>query len=128
MEIPEKARSHFETYFSLYPDDFYTIEIYAEYLLSLHQREQAASFLQKTCQQETADALPLYLLLANIEARSTNEVQAVDALKNITRYLSPNLAIIEMNRTDFDPIRETEVFQGFLHQLELNAVSLEDRN
>ncbi len=128
MELPKKALSHFETYFSLHPEDVNAIEVYAEYLFSLNQMERAASFLKEVCQQERADALPLHLLLAKIEAQATNEVQAVQALKNIPRYLSPNLAIIEMNRIEFDPIRDTEAFQGFLRQLELRAVSLENRN
>lgn len=127
MEIPKKALSHFETYFSLHAEDFNAIEIYAEYLISLGQPERATSFLKEACQQERIDALPLHLLLANIEAKATNEVQAVDALRNITRYLSPNLTIVEMNRSDFDSIRETEAFQCFLRQLELQAVSLEDQ-
>jgi len=128
MELSKKALSHFETYFSLHPEDFNAIKIYAEYLTTLGQPERATSFLKEVCQQERTDALPLHLLLAKVEAQATNEVQAVDALRNITRYLSPNLAIIEMNRTDFDSIRDTEAFQGFLHQLELKAVSLENRN
>ncbi len=128
MERPKKSLAHFEKYFSLYPEDLGAIEVYAEYLFSLDQRERAATFLREACQQETADALPLYLLLAKIEARSTNEVQAVDALKNITRYISPNLAIIEMNRTDFDTIRDTEAFQNLLHQIELAEVTLENQS
>ncbi len=128
MERPKKSLAHFEKYFSLYPEDLGAIEVYAEYLLDLDQREEAADFLKDACQQETEDALPLYLLLAKIEARATNEVQAVEALKNITRYISPNLAIIEMHLEDFDTIRESEAFQNLLHQIELAEVTLENRN
>ncbi len=127
MERPEKAIRHFENYFSLYREDFAAVEIYAEYLLGLGQREQAATFLREACQQETKDALPLYLLLAKIEARATNDVQAVEALKNITRYISPNLALTKMHMDDFDTIRDTETFQNLLHQIELAEVTLENQ-
>jgi len=128
MELPKKALSHFEKYFSLCPGDFGTIEIYAEYLLSLGQRERAAVFLREACQQEATDALPLYLLLAKVEARATNDVQAVAALKNITRYISPNLALTHLHMEEFDTIRDTETFQDLLHQLELAEVTLENQN
>jgi len=128
MGRQEKALSHFEKYFSLYREDFGAVEVYAEYLLDLDQRERAAAFLRETCQQETEDALPLYLLLAKIEARATNEVQAVEALKNITRYISPNLALTKMHLEDFDTIRDTEAFQNLLHQIELAEVTLENQN
>ncbi len=128
MECPEKALSHFDKYFSLYPEDFPAIESYADYLLGLNQRERAAAFLEEACQKKTKDMLPLYLLLAKVEARATNEVQAVGALKNITRYISPNLALIEMHLSDFDTIRDTEAFQNLLHQIELAEVTLENQN
>jgi len=128
MELSEKALSHFENYFSLYREDFPTIELYAEYLLDLGQRDRAAAFLREACLQESKDALPLYLLLAKIEARATNDVQAVDALKNITRYISPNLALTELHMEDFDTIRDTEAFQNLLHQIELAVVTLENQN
>jgi len=128
MENPEKAIGHFEKYFSLYREDFDAVEVYAEYLLDLDQRQQAATFLREACQQETKDALPLYLLLAKIEARATNDVQAVEALKNITRYISPNLALTKLHLEDFDTIRDTEAFQALLHQLELAVVTLENQN
>lgn len=128
MEVPEKALSHFETYFSLYWNDLDTIGIYADYLISLGQPERATEFLREVCRQQSEDALPLYILLAKLEARSTNSVGAVDALKNITRYISPNLAIIELHREDFDTIRDTEDFQVLLHQLEIAMVTLENQN
>jgi len=128
MELSEKALGHFKKYFSLYREDFAAVEIYAEYLLGLGQREQAATFLREACQQERKDALPLYLLLAKIEARATNDVQAVEALKNITRYISPNLALTELHMDDFDTIRDTEAFQALLHQIELAVVTLENQN
>lgn len=128
MELPEKAIDHFETYFSLYREDFPAIELYVDYLLRLGQRERAAGFLRETCQQESEHALSLYLLLAKTEARATNDVQAVEALKNITRYISPNLALTKMNMEDFDTIRDTEAFHDLLHQLELALVTLENRN
>jgi len=126
-ERPEKALRYFEDYFSRYREDFYSIENYAEYLLELGQKDRAARFLAKACQQQTKNALPLYLLLAKTEARAGNEVQAVGALKNITKYLSPNIALTEMSSTDFDTIRETEGFRTLLHQIELAAVTLENK-
>jgi len=128
MELPEKALPYFETYFSLYLDDLDMIGIYADYLISLGQPERAMAFLREVCRQQSADALPLYLLLANLEARSTNAVATVDALKNITRYISPNLALIELHREEFDTIRDTEAFQTLLHQLEIAMVTLENQN
>ena len=128
MERPKQARLHFEKYLSLYPEDFNTVENYSEYLLRLGQRERAAAFLREACAQESADALPLYLLLAQVEARATNEVQAVAALKNITRYISPNLALIHLHMEEFDTIRTTEAFQNLLHQIELAEVTLENQN
>ena len=72
--------------------------------------------------------LPLYLRLAKVEAGATNEVQAVDALKNITRYISPNLTLTHLHSEAFDTIRHTEVFQNLLHQVELAEVTLENQN
>ena len=62
------------------------------------------------------------------KARATNEVQAVDALKNITRYISPNLALTHLHAEVFDTIRHTEAFQDLLHQIELAEVTLENQN
>ncbi len=124
----EKALNYFETYFSLYDEDLPAIEQYAEYLLEIGQRERAAVFLNKTCRRQPMNALPLYLLLARIEAAATNEVKAVEALQNITRYISPNIALTQMNSEDFDTIRDSGVFQDLLYQIELAAVTLENKN
>ena len=123
-ERPEKTIGHFETYVTLCREDITAVELYADYLLGLGQRDRATAFLRKVCQQECEHNLPLYLLLAKIEARATNDVQAVETLKNITRYISPNLALTKMNLEDFDTIRDTEAFQNLLHQLELAMVTL----
>jgi len=128
IESPKQAILYFENYLSRCPDDFSTTERYSEYLLRLGQRNRATDFLRKACLQETADALPLYLLLAKVEAAATNEVQAIEALNNITRYISPNLAIVQLNMNDFDTIRDTEAFQNLLHQIELADVTLENQN
>ena len=128
MERPKQASLHFEKYLSLYPNDFNTIENYSEYLLRLGQQERVAAFLREACAQESVDALPLYLLLAKIEARATNDVQAVDALKNITRHISPNLVLVHLHAEEFDTIRNTEAFQALLHQIELAEVTLENQN
>lgn len=127
-EKPEKALHHFERYFSLYQGDFAAVELYAEYLLKLNRRELAITFLREACVQQSEEALPLYLLLAKLEARATNEIHAVEALQNITRYISPNLALTKLDQEDFDVIRDTEAFQNLVHQLELAMVTLENRN
>ena len=128
MERPKQASLYFKKYLSRFPNDFDTLENYSEYLLSLGQRERAAAFLREACTQESADALPLYLLLAKVEAGATNNIQAVDALKNITRYISPNMAIARLHAEEFDTIRNTEAFQNLLHQIELAEVTLENQN
>jgi len=128
MGTTEKALHHFEKYFSLNRGDLESTELYVEYLLRLDQREHAITFLKESCQQQNEKALPLYLQLAKMEAESTNSVQAVDALKRITEYISPNLALTQLHMENFDTIRDTEAFQKLLHQLELSVVTLEDKN
>ena len=127
-EQPQKALYHFETYLSAHRADFAAIEMYANYLVHLDQKNRAAAYLENVSHQKNEHALSIHLLLAKIEAQSTNAVKAVGALEDITRYISPNLALVEMNHPDFDPIRHTTAFQGFLQQLELKVVSLENWN
>lgn len=126
MEQPEKAIAHFERYLSLYSEDADAMEIYARYLIDLDRREQATEFLETYSQLHPEDALPFYLLLAQIEAQTTNSVKAVAALKNLTSYISPNLALIKLHLPDFDSIRDSEAFQALEQQVELAMVTLED--
>ena len=126
MELPEKAIESFEMYFSLFHEDADAMEIYAKYLIDLGRREQALEFLETYCQLHAKNALPFYLLLAQIEAQTTNSVQAVAALKNITRYISPNLALTKLHQPAFDSIRDSEEFQALEQQVELAMVTLED--
>ncbi|MBI9020836.1 MAG: tetratricopeptide repeat protein [Verrucomicrobia bacterium] len=129
MELPEKALRHLETTLSLYEPDLEIVELYAGYLISFGETERATAFLRKVCaQQQDEEALPFYLLLAKTEASATNVVPAINALKSIARYLSPNLMLIELHREEFDTIRDTESFQTLLHQLEIAMVTLENQN
>lgn len=127
-ELPGKALRHLETYLSLYKQDLDMTEFYAEYLISLGETDRAKTFLRKVCAQQDEQALPFYLLLAKTEASTTNVAPAADALKSITRYISPNLMLIEMHREEFDPIRDTEAFQELLHQQEIAMITLENPN
>jgi len=124
-EQPEKALRYFEKYLSLCPADFLTTECYAGYLADQGQPKKAANFLTEACHRSVKDPLPLYLLLAKIEAYATNDVGAVEALKNVRQYMSPNLALNQMNSDPFDPVRNTESFQALLRQTELDAVTME---
>lgn len=128
MDRPKKALPYFEAYFSLCPEDFAEVELYANYLITLNRRERATAFLKETCQAQSREALPLYLLLAKLEAHATNTAESVEALKNITRYISPNLALTELHHESFDPIRDTEAFENLVHHLELSMVTLENQN
>jgi len=124
-EQPEEALRYFEKYLSLCPADFATTECYAGYLADQGQPKKAANFLTEACQRSVKDPLPLYLLLAKIEAYAMNDVGAVEALKNVRQYMSPNLALNKMNSGMFDPVRNTESFQALLRQTELDAVTME---
>ncbi len=126
-EQPEKALRYFEKYTSLCPADFVTTERYVEYLVDQGQAKEAAAFLIEACRRNVKNPLPLYLLLAKVEAGVANDVGAVEALKNIRQYMSPNLALNQMNSNLFDPVRNTESFQALLRQTELDAVTMEYR-
>ena len=126
-EQPEKALWYFEKYTSLCPADFVTTERYAEYLVDQGQTKEAAAFLSEACRRNVKNPLPLYLLLAKVEAGAANDAGAVEALKNIRQYMSPNLALNQMNSSLFDPVRNTESFQALLRQTELDAVTMEYR-
>lgn len=126
MEQAEKATSCFESYFSRYTEDADAMKVYAEYLIELNRREQAAEFLEAYCELHSEKALPFYLLLAEIEAQTTNSVKAVAALKNITRYISPNLALTKLHQPGFDSIRDSEAFRALEQQIELAMVTLEN--
>jgi Tfp pilus assembly protein PilF len=126
-EAPEKALAYFEEYLTLYHEDIQTAEIYADYLTGLNRREQAVEFLENYSRQNTGHALPLYLLLAKLEAQTTNAPAAVAALREMADVTTPNLALIRLNLDDFDSIRDTEEFQSLVHQIELAAVTLEEK-
>jgi len=126
-EQPEEALRYFEKYLSLCPADLLTTECYAGYLADQGQTKEAADFLSNACRRSVKNPLPLYLLLAKIEAYAMNDVGAVEALKSIRQYMSPNLALTKMNSGMFDPVRNTESFQALLRQTELDAVTMEYR-
>lgn len=126
-EQPEKALKYFEDYLAQYHEDIETVEIYANYLNDLGHRDQSIKFLSNYNDLNTEKALPLYLMLAKFEAESTNTTATVAALEKITSLLSPNLALIKLNMDDFDSIRNTEEFQSLVQQVELAAVTLEEK-
>lgn len=126
-EQPEKAFLHFETYLDLHPEDFVTLEVYVEYLIEMGRQEQCILFLDTHClQNENENRLSLYLLLAKIEAQSTNSIGAVTALQKTTHYISPNLLLTQLNLPKFDSIRDSEEFQALIQQIELAMVTLEE--
>ena len=125
-ENPESSLAHFKRYLGLYNQDAEAMETYAEYLVELDRREEAAEFLETYSVLHTDHAQQLYLLLAKIEARSTNSVQAVAALQKMSRHISPNLALTKLNQDDFDSIRDTEEFQALIRQVELATVTLQE--
>lgn len=123
---PEKALRYFEDYLSRYRDDPDTAEIYADYLVDQGRRDEAVAFLEEYSRRNEAQALPLYLLLAEIESAATNSAAAAAALEKACSLISPNLALIELNRETFDPVRETDEFKKLVQQVELAAVTLEE--
>ena len=125
-ENPEASLAHFKRYLELQAQDEKTVETYAEYLIELDRREEAIEFLNTYSALHADQAQPLYLLLAKIEARSTNTVQAVAALQKMSRHISPNQALIKLNLDDFDSIRDAEEFQALIRQVELATVTLKE--
>lgn len=128
QEKHEQAIASFKQYFVRHDQDTEAMQLYAEYLISLDKREQAIEFLKAGCQAHPEDALPLYLLLATIEARDRNETAAIEALKQATHLISPNLALTELNRQEFDAIRDNRAFQSLVRNVELATVSPEAVN
>lgn len=123
---PEKAIRFFENYLSINLDDLLSAELFVEYLIEQGQVETAVAFLGKQSAKSTDQSLPLLLLLAGIQAQSTNAPAAILTLQSVTQYLSPNLILTELNGEVFDPIRNEESFERFVQQLELAAITLED--
>ena len=124
--MAEQALASYESYFSRYDQDVDAMVRYAKYLIALNRREDAVTFLKSGCESHSGNALPLCLLLAEIEAHQENEQAAVDALEKITRHISPNLALTELNRPEFDTIRDSEVFRQLVHRMELAVVRMEE--
>ncbi|MBC8206482.1 MAG: tetratricopeptide repeat protein [Kiritimatiellaeota bacterium] len=125
-ENPESSLANFKRYLELYDQDAETMETYAEYLIELDRGEEAAEFLVTYPVLHTDHAQSLYLLLAQIEARSTNSVQAVAALQKMSHYISPNLALTKLHLADFDSIRDTAEFQALVRRVELAMVTLKE--
>ncbi len=122
-EKPEASLAQFSRYLELYNQDVEAVEAYVNYLLKLDRRQEATEFLEMYPLLHTDNAPPLYLLLAKIEARSTNSVLAVAALEEMFRHISPNMALITLNQEDFDIIRDAEEFQALIQQSELSTVT-----
>ncbi|MBL7016908.1 MAG: hypothetical protein ISR84_05060, partial [Kiritimatiellales bacterium] len=125
-ENPEASLAHFKRYLELQTQDEEAAKNYAEYLVELDRKEEATEFLETYSVLHTDHAQPLYLLLAKIEASSTNTVQAVAALQKMSRHISPNQALIKLNLDDFDSIRDAEEFQALIRQVELATVTLKE--
>jgi Tfp pilus assembly protein PilF len=125
-EEPEKAFRFFSDYFSQNDDDLSAAAIFANYLVEQDRHQQAVAFLEQYSEQISEQALPLHLLLAKIHSKQTNTTAAVAALEKITRYISPNLALTELNQEAFDPIRSEEEFEKLVHQFEMAAIALKE--
>lgn len=122
----DSALACFEQYFARNDQDVDAMKLYAEYLISLDKREQAVGFLNEYCRSHAESGLPLYLLLASVEAQQLNEEAALAALQKMTRYVRPTRALTELHSREFDPIRECEAFRELVRQLELAMVRLEE--
>lgn len=128
QEKHEQAIASFEEYFSRHNRDVEAMSLYAKYLISLDRREPAVEFLKTGSRAHPNNALPLYLLLATIEAQDMNEGAAIEALKQMTHFISPNLALTKLNRQEFDDLRDNGEFQSLVREVELATVSLEGVN
>ena len=125
-ENPESSLAHFKHYLELYDQDAEAMETYAEYLIELDRGEEATEFLETYPVLHTDHAQSLYLLLAQIEARSSHSAQAVAALKKMSHHISPNLALTKLHQADFDSIRDTDEFQALVRQVELAMITLKE--
>jgi tetratricopeptide (TPR) repeat protein len=123
---PDPALAGFEEYFARNDQDIAAMKLYAEYLISLDKREQAVRFLNEYSQSHAESGLPLYLLLASVEAKQQNEEAALAALKKMIQYVRPTRALTELHSQEFDPIRECDGFRELVRQTELAMVRLEE--
>ncbi len=122
----DQALTCFEDYFAKNDRDVDAMQLYAEYLITLDKKEQAIRFLKTFSLVHAENGLPLYRLLAAVEAQEQNKEAAVEALKQITDRIRPTLALNELHRPEFDSIRESAEFQELIRQVELATVRLEE--
>lgn len=117
----DEAVIAFETYFTMNPQDTEMLEHYVAWRISEGKTGEVTAFLG---QLEGADPAASFLLLAGAFAEDGDADNAVRALREAARYMTPRQTIVEMRGAAFRKIARTEPFEEFLHRMELAAVSL----
>lgn len=116
-----EARTAFEKYFSLNPQDTSLLENYVNYLSNAGKIRDVIAFLDRL---NGADPLASHLLRARAAAQNNDVERAVQALRETAKLRTPSQTITEMHKPEFEGISQTEPFETLIHQLELASVSL----
>ena len=113
----KEATAAYENYLDQRPSDIDVRYDFALYLTKIGNWELAGEQL-RILTQEVTDVANLYIVQARVETKLGNFEAATEASRRAMHLTDPNQALLWMNDTEFDKLREQEDFQALVKALE----------